>query len=175
MKPVLIALLFSVLLSCNQSSGTAGNIQKSQKYLRFEFSKHKSTTDVSDPNNWCIARFGDEALIGADPNNFYKRLFALGDVPIKIAVDLGHQAAFLMLNRSGDLVEIQTSENQPACLSNKANFQINPDGTSFHYNNKMDIQFDVYLQELPSGVQIALELPPNGGHGLDVVRCETCK
>lgn len=175
MKNVCIALAIAGLFSCNQASDSAASAQTNQKHLKFRFSDHKSTTDVSDPNNWCIARFGEAALVSADPKRFFRRLFALGDVPIKIVVDLKRETSYLMLSRVGEFVEIQTGDNQPACLSNKANFQLNPDGTSFHYFNKMNIQFDVYVQEMPSGVQIALDLPENGDHGLVVVRCETCK
>ena len=176
MKYLLLCLTFVALLSCNQApSGGGQNAAKNQKYLTFTYSKDVATMDVRDPGNWCNANFGEAALINADPKNYHRRLFALSDVPTRIAVDFGHLSAFFMLYLRGEQVEIYTSDNLPACLSNKTYFQINPEGTAFRYDNKKDISFDVYLQELPSGVQIALDLPTTGGHGLSVVRCEGCK
>ena len=172
-----LLLSFSVLFfcTCSQTPKEAGAVQKSGKYLSFKYSAKTSSMDVKDPANWCAAQFGEAAMISADPKNFYRRLIAISNIPTRIMVDLGHQAAMFMVYNTGDQVEILTSDNLPACLSNKANFQLAPDGLSFQYNNKMDIQFSVYLQELPNGAQIAIDLPPGGGHGLAAVRCETCK
>lgn len=175
MKYLLSSIVLLTVLSCGQSPKEGGGVAKNQSYLTFKYSEKATTMSIQDPGNWCAASFGEAALISADPNNFHRRLFALSNIPLKVVVDLGHQAAGFMLYKTGDHVEIFTSDNLPACLSNKKNFQLSPEGTSFRYDNKMDVQFDVYLQELPNGVQIALDLPPNGGHGLAVVRCESCK
>jgi len=113
--------------------------------------------------------------VGADPKNFFRRLFALSNIPSLVTVDYGHLSATFMLHPKGNEVAILTSDNLPACLSNKANFFLAPDGLSFEYNNKRDIQFIVYLQSLPNGMQIALDLPKDAGHGLGVVRCAACK
>ncbi len=175
MKYLLLSLAILGFLACSPTPNSVGNQPKNQKQLMFEFSKDIGTMDVRDPGNWCIGNFGESALISADPKNFHRRLFALSDIPTKIVVELSHQSTALMLYKSGDHVEIYTSDNQPACLSNKANFQLNPDGLSFRYDNKRDMNFDVYLQELSSGIQIALDLPQVGNYGLNVVRCESCK
>lgn len=175
MKYLLLSLSLLGFLACSPTPQSATNQPKNQKYVTFEFSKDIATMDVRDPDNWCKGNFGESALIGADPKNFHRRLFALSDIPTKIVVDLGHQSTAFMLSKSGDHVEIYTSDNQPACLSNKANFQISPDGLSFRYDNKRDMKFDVYVQELSSGIQIALDLPQVGTYGLNVVRCESCK
>ena len=175
MKYLLPSLAILAFLACTPTPNSAGSQPKNQKYLTFEFSKDIATMDVRDPNNWCIGNFGEAALVSADPKNFHRRLFALSDIPTKIVVDLGHQSTALMLYKSGDHVEIYTGDNQPACLSNKASFQRSPDGLSFRYDNKRDMNFDVYLQEMPSGIQIALDLPKIGSYGLTVVRCESCK
>lgn len=131
--------------------------------------------DVRDPNNWCAASLGDAALISADPKNFNRRLFALGEVPCKVAVEVGHFSAIFMLAKTGNQVDLYTSDNLPACLSNKSNFQISPDGISFRYDNKKGLNFDVYLHDMPNGWQITIDLPPNSGYGLTAVRCEACK
>lgn len=130
---------------------------------------------VADPANWCAGGFDEVALVGADPKNFFRRLFALSNIPSLVTVDYGHLSATFMLHPKGNEVAILTSDNLPACLSNKANFFLAPDGLSFEYNNKRDIQFIVYLQSLPNGMQIALDLPKDAGHGLGVVRCAACK
>lgn len=131
--------------------------------------------DVRDPNNWCAASFGEVALISADPQNFNRRMFALGEVPCKVVVETGHFSAFFMLAKSGNQVELYTSDNLPACLSSKANFNISPEGISFRYDNKKGINFDVHLHDMPNGWQITIDLPPNSGYGITAIRCETCK
>ncbi len=131
--------------------------------------------DVRDPNNWCNLHFREAALINADPKNYNRRLFALSDIPSRVVVFYGQFSAVFILYKVGNQVDIYTSDNLPGCLSNKANFQLFPDGLSFHYDNKSGISIDVYLQEFPSGVQIAVDLPPGGSHGITVHRCEACK
>ncbi|MFN0033453.1 MAG: hypothetical protein ACKVUS_00215 [Saprospiraceae bacterium] len=173
MKYLLLALSTASCLACSQPNN--GNPKNKPDYMVFQFSKEMASTDMRDPANWCAARFGESVLISAAPDNYNRRLFALSDIPNRIQMDLGHAAASFMLCKVGDHVDIYTSDNLPACLSNKANFQISPEGTSFRYDNKKAIQFDVHLQELPNGLQIALDLPPGGGLGMSVVRCETCK
>ncbi len=131
--------------------------------------------DMKDPANWCMAQFGEAVMINADPKNFYHRLIALNENPIKLVVDFGHLAAAFMLCKVGDQVEIYTSDNLPGCLSNRKNFQLSPDGSSFRYDNLKEINFDVYFHELPSGVQIEIDLPANGNLGIAGVQCPTCK
>lgn len=175
MKYLLIFIAMTGLFACTQSPKNAGEPLPQTNYKTFKFSDRPAVMDKGNPSNWCDGLFPEAALISADPKNYYRRLFALSNVPNKLVVEIGHMSAALMLKQSGDHVEIYTSENFPACLSNKAFFQISPEGTSFRYDNKREISFEVYLQELPSGIQIALDLPSNGNHGLSVVRCENCK
>ncbi|MBC7775282.1 MAG: hypothetical protein H7246_07575 [Phycisphaerae bacterium] len=175
MKHLLLYLSIAGFFACSESPKNAGGTPKNESYATFEFSREPAVMDMRDPSNWCAANLGEAALINADPKNFYRRLFAFGDVPLRVVIDLGHQSAAFMLYKSGNHVAICTSDNFPTCLSNKANFQISPDGISFRYDNKRDISCDVYLQTLPNGLQIALDLPLNGGHGLAVVRCDACK
>lgn len=176
MKYLLFLLFLLSQLACNQSTPNTGTSPaKNGNYQRFQFSKRTATQDMNDPANWCAGRYSEAALISADPKNFHRRLFALGDIPLRVVVEGGKLSSTFMLEPKGDHVEILTSENQPACLSNKANLQLSPDGLSFHYDNKMQIIFDVYLQELPSGIQLALDFPPNYTYGLTAYRCETCK
>ncbi len=174
MKFLLSVLALTGFFACTNSPQNQ-NVGKAQHYTIFQFSGKPSASDMRDPGNWCAAYFGEAVLVGAAPQNFYRRLFALGDIPSKVVVDFGHMAASFMLNKVGDRVEIFTSDNLPACLSNKSNFQISPEGTSFRYDNKREISFDVYLEELPNGLQIAIDLPPNGSLGIVANRCEACK
>ena len=99
----------------------------------------------------------------------------LDNTPARIVVDYGHMSAAFMLWKQGDAVEILTSSNLPACLSNKDNFQISPDGLTFRYDNHRDISFDASMQELAGGLQIAIDLLEGGEHGIAVVRCPECK
>lgn len=175
MKYLMLLLSSACFFACKETPKNTETAPKNEAYTTFKFSNEIATMDVRDPNNWCNANFGEAALIGADPKNYHRRLFALSDIPVRVIIDHGHQSAAFMLYYRGNQVEIFTSDNMPACLSNKTNFQISPEGIAFRYDNKMDISCDVYLQALPNGLQIALDLPASGGHGLSVVRCEACK
>jgi hypothetical protein len=175
MKHLLFSLVLLGIVSCADSPKTAHDQTKNQQYTTFQFSQRPAPVDQKDASNWCAANFGAASLIGADPKNFNRRLFALSAAATRIAVSYGHQQAVFILLKSGDHVEIFTSDNFPNCLSNKANFQISPERTSFIYNNKRDINIEIHLQELANGMQIALDLPPDSGHGLTVDSCEFCK
>ncbi|MFN0213415.1 MAG: hypothetical protein ACKVT2_04100 [Saprospiraceae bacterium] len=175
MKYLLLVLTFAFFFACKDSPKNPGNPAKNENYAVFSFSKEPPTMDMRDPENWCATSSGEAALISADPQNFNRRLFALGDVPLKVIVDYGNQSAAFMLHKKGNQVELYTSNNFPGCLSNMANFQISPEGISFHYNNKKEVNFDVLLQVLPNGMQIALDLSADAGFGLSVFRCDACK
>ncbi len=174
MKHLLFILLLTSLIACSGSSPN-GAKPAATHYLTFQFSSKPSALNISDPGNWCAANFGEAAMISADPKNIFHKMITLSDIPTKVVVDYGHLSAAFMLSKVGDHVEILTSDNLPACLSNKNNFQIYPEGTSFRYDNKREIKFDVHLEELPNGLQISIDLPLNGGHGIAAVRCPTCK
>jgi len=174
MKYLIFTFSILGLFSCSDTPGHIGGNPKNQQYATFKFSEKASVINKNDPYNWCNANYGEAVMVSADPKNFSRRLFLLHDKPCRVAVDYSHQTASFILKNSGDHVEIFTSDNLPTCLSNKANFQISPERTSFHYNNKMNINIEIQLQELPNGLQIALTLPPDSGHGLTVLPCETC-
>ncbi|MDO8366378.1 MAG: hypothetical protein Q7T20_06240 [Saprospiraceae bacterium] len=174
MKYLAFLLSIACFLACSQSPKNTGDAPKNESYTTFKFSNAVATIDARDPENWCVANIGEAALISADPKNFNRRLFALGDVPARVIIDYGHQSASFMLYKTGNQVEIFTSDNFPICLSNKANFQISPEGISFRYNNKMDINIEVDIQELPGGLQVVLNLPLNSGHGISVFNCKAC-
>ncbi len=176
----LFFLLFG-LTSCQQTPAGSADEKKSGATTKsgytFDFSPRKFGADFKDPANWCNIPLGEAALISADPQKYQRRLFALGEVPIRIIIDYGHQTATaaFMLQKEGNKVHLFTSDNLPTCLSGGTSFRINDDGLSFRYDNSRNIHFDVYLQELPGGIQIALELPEGGNHGLAVLRCDACK
>lgn len=168
---------FVLLLACQNVSeqNNTASPKSNASGLKFVFSDTRFSGDLKDPGNWCNARHGGAALVSADPNNFYRRLFALGTIPSRVVVDYGNMSAAFMLYKIGNEVHIYTGENLPVCLSVKSSFQLSPGGQSFRYDNKREISFDVYLQEMPGGIQIALDLPVNGGHGLTVFQCEECQ
>lgn len=166
-----------LLLACQNApqQNTAAVSQAGTSGSKFVFSDTRFSGDPKDPGNWCMARQGGAALVSADPNNYYRRLFALGSAPSRVVIDYGNMSAAFMLYKIGNDVHIYTGENLPICLSVKSSFQLSPGGQSFRYDNKREISFDVHLQELPGGTQIALDLPVNGGHGMTVFQCEGCQ
>ena len=135
--------------------------------LSFSFSKQAQSIA---PDNWCHVPFAEAAVVNADPANFERRLFTLSEGPHRVAIDYGTNVAAFVLQKKGNLVEVFTSENYPECLSNQVNFTIGNDGTSFRYDNKKLLNFDVKLLILPNGTQIALEMPANSGYGVIVRR-----
>lgn len=171
----LIFFSFVTLVSCTNSPKQSGKDVSPSSSLAFDFSAAAPATLMGDPKNWCAGSFSEAVFITAAPENSDRRLFALSNVPNRVAVDNGHLTASFMLLQSGNKVEILTSDNLPVCLSNRANFQIAPDGASFRYNNGRELHFDVYLQELPNGIQIAVDLPSGAGLGIGVARCPDCK
>lgn len=175
MKYLFFAFFIASFLACSQAPKNAESQQKSTAGVAFVFSKDPMVMDMRDPANWCVAHFAENALVNADPNNSKRRYFAMDNQPHKVVVDYLHFTASFILQRVGQQVEVFTSDNYPACLSNKANFFINPDGSSFRYDNKKHISFDVMLQEFPNGLQVSLDLPPDSGFGMLVNRCENCK
>jgi hypothetical protein len=174
MRHLFLLLPVCWFLSCTQSPQNTGNKQTKADYLTFKYSQHTATMDMRDPSNWCTASFGEAAFISGDPKNYNRRVLALSNIPTRVIIDYGKMSAGFILHHTGNHVEVFTSENLPACLSNKANFQISPEGTEFRYDNKKDINFDVYLQELSNGIQIAIDFPPGGSYGISAYRCTTC-
>lgn len=162
------------ILSCGSPSGGESSPNNSIG-TRLEFSQRVGGTNVADPSNWCAGAFGEAVLISAAPNNSRRRMFALSNVPNRIIVETGHFSAMFMLYANGKHVEILTGENMPACLSSKNNFALAADGQSFHYDNKQGVSFDLHLQELPNGLQVAIDLPKEDNLGLTAARCEACK
>ncbi len=114
-------------------------------------------------------------MINADAQNYNRRFFALGNVPCQVIVEKGKMSASFMLQQIGKDVMVLTGQNLPTCLSATANFQISPKGTSFTYDNKRNLNFEVLLNALPGGTQIVVELPANSELGLTAIRCDDCK
>lgn len=162
------------ILSCNSPS-VSENRTKNSGGARLEFSQRVGGTNVADPTNWCAGAFGEAVLISPDPTNSRRRMFALSNIPNRVIVETGHFSAMFMLHAIGENVEILTGENMPACLSTRNNFTLAADGKSFHYDNKKGVSFDLHLQVLPNGLQVAIDLPEGSSLGLTAARCETCK
>lgn len=174
MKYLYLLLLICLGFSCTQSPQNVVNQPTNANYLTFKYSQHTSTMDMRDPSNWCAANFGESAFINGDPKNYNRRVLALSNIPTRIVIDFGKMAAGFILHHSGNHVEVFTSENLPACLSNKSNFQLSPEGTSFRYDNRQGVNVDVYLQELSNGIQIAIDFPVGGNYGISAYRCTSC-
>ena len=168
----ILALGFA--MACNQTPQQPDSKQAEKNAgnagLTFAFSKQAPVSGAAPGNKWCRVTFPEAAVISADPANFNRRLFALGEGPHKVMVDFTNMTAAFVLQKSGNHVEIFTSDNYPECLSNRLNFSIGADGTTFHYDNKMHIDFDMQLIPLPNGIQIALEMAPEAGYGIIVRR-----
>lgn len=162
------------ILSCGSPTGSE-NTPNTSTGTRMEFSQRVGGTNVADPSNWCAGAFGEAVLISPDPKNSQRRMFALSNIPNRVIVETGHFSAMFMLRSTGKNVEILTGENMPACLSTRNNFTLAADGKSFHYDNKKGVSFDLHLQELPNGLQAAIDLPEESSLGLTAARCETCK
>ncbi|MFN0175299.1 MAG: hypothetical protein ACKVU0_11670 [Saprospiraceae bacterium] len=175
MKYLLLFFVTTIFCTCTQPPKEASKAPINVNYATFKFSEKPPATDGTDLANWCVNMFGIPALISADPKNYNRRLFAVGDVPTRVVVYYKQLSAVFVLYKVGNHVEVYTSDNLPGCLSNRTNLQISPEGVLLRYNNKAGIDIDVHLQEFPSGIQIALDLPPGGNHGLTVHRCETCR
>lgn len=173
MKNLIVVFgLFLGLFSCSETPKAA---DKASVYTRFKFSDKASAMGKNDPADWCNGHYGEAAPISADPKRISHRIFVLDETPSRIVVDYGHMSAAFMLWKHNGAIDIFTSDNLPACLSNKSNFQIAPDGLTFRYDNHRDISFDASLQEISGGIQVGIDLPENGGHGIAVVRCPECK
>ena len=175
MKLTLLILALVVFEGCQQAPKQTPSPSKQDSYSTFKFGSRSAALNPQDLSNWCATQYGNALLVSADPENFYRRLFMLSEIPTKVIIDYGHQTASFMLHRQGNQIEVFTSDNFPACLSNKANFQITPDGTSFRYDKKRAVSCDIYAKTTAEGTQIVLDLPSKGGHGLSVVPCLNCK
>jgi len=176
MKIKLSMLLFLIvgLFSCSETPKRSNSTQPENKKagagLTFAFSTQEMVSGDDPANSWCKVLFPEAAVINADPANSNRRLFTLSDGPLKAFVVFGKMTAAFILKKNGNKVDIYTSDNFPECLSNKVNFSIGADGTTFRYNNKMHIDFEIQLVPLPNGTQIALEMAPGAGYGIEVRR-----
>lgn len=116
--------------------------------------------------NWCREPLRNAVPINADPANLNRRIFMIDDGPCYVTVGFGNIVASFALQKSGDRLEVFTSDNYPECLSNRNNFTIASQGNSFHYDNQMHINFDVFYQPQASGTQIVIEMPPETYYGI---------
>lgn len=167
-------LLLGFAQSCNRTAKQPESRQSEtgdeNSGLIFVFSKMTPATVASSGDNLCRTTLPEPAVMNADPANANRRLFTLSEGPHKVTVDFGNIVATFVLQKTGNQVALFTSDNYPECLSNKANFSIGADGTTFHYDNHKHISFDVQLVPLPNGTQIALEMAPDAGYGILVRR-----
>ena len=168
------AILLCLGIACKQTAKQAESAQGKSNTdnagLTFVFSKQASTPVGGTKDDWCHVPLPEAAVINADPINANRRLFTLSDGPHRVAVDFSNIVAAFVLKKSGNTVEIYTSDNYPECLSNRSNFSIGADGTTFHYDNQKHIAFDIQLIPLSNGTQIALEMAPGAGYGIIVRR-----
>ena len=157
-------------MACTQTAKQPEAKEAGNTGLTFAFSKQPATPGTNSSDNWCRVSFPEAALINADPVNSNRRLFTLSNGPNRVMVDFGNIVAAFVLKKSGNHVEIFTSDNYPECLSNRVNFSIAANGMAFHYDNQKHIDFDIQLVPLPNGTQIALEMAPDAGYGIIVRR-----
>ena len=176
MKIKLWMLLFGFagLFACSETSKKSNSTQPENKAAgagpTFVFSTQGMALGNDPANSWCRVPFLEAAVINADPTNSNRRIFTLSDGPVKVFVEFGKLTAVFILKKNANKVDIYTSDNFPECLSNKVNFSIGADGTTFRYNNNRYIDFEIHLVPLPNGTQIALEMAPGAGYGIEVRR-----
>ena len=106
--------------------------------------------------------------INADTAHANRRMFTMTDGTYKVAVDYGNIVGSFILKKSGDRFEISTSDNYPECLSNKTNFSIASDGSSFKYDNQKHIFFEVFYELQGAVANIVVELSSEANYGMSV-------
>lgn len=171
MRHVIGLALLAFVISCKEAGkspdGTQAAAPSKTEGLFFAFSSQSPDFAKED---YCHLPFSDVAVIQPDPSDVNRRLFALSDGPHKITVDYGNIVAAFILKKTGNEVDVFTSDNFPMCLSNKVNFSLKDGGTLFHYDNHKHINFDMRLVSLPNGVQVAMEIPVDSTYGIIVRR-----
>ncbi|HNG90716.1 MAG TPA: hypothetical protein PK858_10945, partial [Saprospiraceae bacterium] len=140
--------------------------------VKIEFSTAAARTGDA-PDNWCRARFDQAQVLYPDPANADRRYFILPEGMCRVAVDLGTTTtSFLIRKKSADAVELLSSDQQPECLSNRANFSLENGGTRLRYDNHRYINFQVAPEAVPGGLRLWIEMPAGAGYGLLVHKAE---
>jgi hypothetical protein len=168
-----LSTLLAWLTACQQPAANTSGQERSNAGTQgpsFFFSNHVATPVTEGSSDWCRGPFPDAAVINADPANVNRRVFTLSDGPHRVVVTYGKLAASFALQKSGNNIEVFTSDNYPVCLSNKVNFSLQDGGAMLHYDNQRHINFDVQPISYPNGIQIALEMAPGAGYGIEVRR-----
>jgi hypothetical protein len=175
----LIAFLLIIAFAHGCQSSGQSDTQKSVRANitgpHFQFSLAGMVQDSRDPGNWCTAGFPEAVLINADPNDAKRRYFSMEDGVYKVSVELGNVLAAYILRKSGEQVNICTSNQFPQCLSKYANFTVAADGQSFRYNNGKAIDFTTMLQVNGSSAKIILDFATDTQFGISVRKCDGCK
>lgn len=165
MKYLTFALMvFLCFQACsgNEKPGQ-GKAPEKEQTPGFVFS---SQAPGSGTANWCREPLPNAVPINADPENQNRRIFMIDNGPCYVTVGYGNIVASFVLKKSGNSVELFTSDNMPECLSKRSNFTIASQGNSFHYDNLKHISFDVFYQSHSNGTQIVLEMPPETYYGI---------
>ncbi len=167
----ILLLLAAWACACTENT-KPGQLEKSGTNVgpTFAFSTQALVSGDDPENRLCRVSLPEAVVINADPVNSNRRLFTLSNGPHKAFVVFGKMTASFMLEKKGNKVEVYTSDNYPECLSKKVDFSIGADGTTFRYSDRRYINFEIQLISLPNGTQIALEMAPGAGYGIEVRR-----
>jgi hypothetical protein len=150
--------------------------QTNSNACTFVFSKSVPPADPANTANWCRKTFADAVLINADRSNPNRRYFLPGQDLVRVAVRAGNLACSFMARKKGEkTLEIFTSDNFPACLSNRIHYQWQAGQDVFSFNNQQGIRFSAAVRPGDSGPALFLEFPPDASYGLLVHRCADCQ
>lgn len=169
--------LFS-LVACNQSAPQSH--QKTANpgaHTLLQFSKAAAVTELKDANSWCNRPYPESVMIGAQPDDTNRRYFMLGDGLHRVVVQGRNMSSLFFVKKASDgkTAEVFTSDNFPMCLSDRANFTMNPDGNLFNYDNRRGIQYTVEAQTGDGAIAVFIKFEPGVQYGLTVHRCSDCR
>ena len=178
MRILVLAVTLAVLFSCNNVAqpGQDQSTRVAADAVTFQFSRAETVPLFQEEGNWCKASFAEAVAISADPANYNRRFFRLGDGIFLVGVDDGGPVSSFMARSAGDkTIELFTSKNFPECLSNLANFTLSPDAATIAYDNKKKIRYGMDARRDTAGLILFFDFPPGSQYGLSVHRCAGCK
>lgn len=143
----------------------------------FRFSTQHQIAGKDAGGNWCYRYYPQAVPVSATLDNSNRRFFDAPRGIYKVTVPLGKITASTLFRCYGadQPLEVFTSDQFPECLSNAANFQISPDGSTLRYDNRGEIRFTVTAQPNGPFMRIILDMPVGSGYGIEVRLCDNCE
>jgi hypothetical protein len=161
---------------CTQPQAPEPKIQKGPPPV-FQFSAQNQIAGKNAEGNWCYRYYSQAVPVSAPLDNSNRRFFDAPPGIYKVIVPLGTTTASTIIKSYGAhrTMEVFTSDHFPECLSNTANFQISPDGSTLLYDNRGAIRFTVTAQPNGPYMRIILDMPVGAGYGIEVRLCDNCE